>query len=182
MKDLERLFIRELREIFDAEHLLVSALAELAYYAQSPLLKFAIKHHKSQTEKHVERVEQVFRCIGQTPDRLPCDGIEGIIDDAQVSVFEFLGNSALDAALIAAAQKAEHYEIVAYGSLCTWAKELGWTDALRLLKENLSDEKATDRKLTLAAEWLRNPKAKRHDSMKRPPEMAEYLKEATHAD
>lgn len=181
MTNLELLFIRELREMYDGEHLLVSALAELAYYAESPLLKFAIRHHKSQTEKHVRRLEEVFREFGQVPDRKPCDGIEGILDDAQVSVMEFLGNSALDAALIAAAQKAEHYEIVTYATLCCWAEELGKERALDLLKENLSDEKATDRNLTLAAEMLRNRKAKRHDSTKRSAEMAEFLKEATHA-
>lgn len=181
MNDLERLFLRELREMFDAEHLLVCALAELAYYAESPLLKFAFRHHKSQTEKHVKRLEQVFRELGQVPDRKPCDGIEGIIDDAQVTVMEFLGNSALDAGLIAAAQKAEHYEIVTYGTLCCWARELGLEGVFALLEENLKDEKATDRNLTLAAESLRNPAAKRHNYAKRSAQMAEFLKEATHA-
>jgi ferritin-like metal-binding protein YciE len=94
---------------------------------------------------------------------------------------EFMGNSALDAALIAAAQKAEHYEIVTYGTLCSWARELRHEGVLALLEENLKDEKATDRNLTLAAESLRNPAAKRHNYSKRSAEMAEFLKEATHA-
>jgi len=182
MNDLQRLFIRELREVYDAEHLLVSALAELAYYADSRLLKLAFLQHRKQTEKHARRLEEVFKEIGLVPDRRPCDGIEGIIDDAQVSVEEFLGNSALDAALIAAAQKAEHYEITAYGSLCSWAEELKQKRVLNLLKHNLREEKATDKKLTLAAEWLRNPKAKRSHSAKRPTETAEFLKLATHGE
>lgn len=181
MKDLKRLFVLQLREIYDGEHLLISALAELAHYADSYLLKFAIRHHKSQTEKHIERLEKVFRLLNEIPDRRPCSGIEGIIDDAQVAVEEYLGNPALDAALIAAAQKAEHYEITTYGTLCCWAKELGERRVLNLLKENLSDEKSTDHKLSLAAELLRNPKAKQQDSVKRPAEMAEFLKLATHA-
>jgi ferritin-like metal-binding protein YciE len=182
MNDLERLFIRQLREMYDAENLLIPALEELAYYADSRLLKFAFRHHRSQTEKHVERLQKVFKEIGALPDRLPCSGIEGIIDDAQVSVEEFLGNPALDAALIAAAQKAEHYEICAYGSLCSWAEELGCDEALDLLKDNLSDEKFTDHALTLAGEILRNPKANRQDMPKRSSETAEFLKLATHAD
>lgn len=182
MKDLEILFNRELRQMFDCENQLVDALAELAYYAESVLLKTAILHHKSQTEKHVERLEEVFRATGQVPDRMPCKGIEGIIDGAQVAVMEFLGNSAIDAALIAAAQQAEHFEIVSYGTLCAWAKELGYTRALKLLKENLAEEKATDRNLSLAAEMMSNPKARQNDTAKQTTEMAEFLKVATHAE
>jgi ferritin-like metal-binding protein YciE len=178
---LKLAFVRELREMLDAEHLLISTLAEVAYYADSPIVKFAARHHRSQTKKHAERLQRVFSEIGEIADRKPCEGIEGIIDDAQVAVEEFLGNPALDAAMIAAAQKAEHYEITTYGTLCTWAKELGQGTALSLLKDNLSDEKQTDHLLSLAAELLLNPKAKRHESVKRSFEMAEFVKTATHA-
>ena len=182
MSDLRRLFVRQLREACDMEHLLINALAELAFYADSRVLKFAFKHHRSQTEQHAERIQKVFREIGESPDRRPCKGIEGIIDDAQVGVLEFLGNSALDATLIAAAQKAEHYEIATYGTLCCWAKVLGETKSVSLLKKNLSDEKTTDKLLSFAAELLRNPKAKRSESPKRSTETAEFLKLATHAE
>jgi ferritin-like metal-binding protein YciE len=178
---LQRAFVRELREIYDAENLLVSTLAEVAYYADSRVVKLAAGHHRSQTEKHAERLQKVFGDIDEIIDRKPCAGMEGIIDDAQVTVEEFLGNTALDAAMIAAAQKAEHYEITTYGTLCTWARELGYQNTLSLLENNLSDEKQTDHILSLAAELLRNAKAKRHDSVKRSSELGEFVKLATHA-
>lgn len=181
MKGLEKLFIRQLREIYDAEHLLVSALAEVAFYANSAILKFAVRQHKSQTEKHVYRLEEVFRELGHAPDRKRCPGIEGIIDDAQIKVMQFQHNSAQDAALISAAQKAEHYEITTYGTLCSWAKTLGYDEALSLLKHNLKEEISADRKLSFAAELLSNPKAERHATPSRPPDKAEFLKTITHA-
>jgi|ERR1051326_549897 ferritin-like metal-binding protein YciE len=180
LKDFRRVFFRQVREMYDAEHLLISALAELEYYAESRLLRFAFAHHRKQTEKHVENVEKVFKQIGETADRRPCEGIEGIIDDAQVYVEEFLGNSALDSAIIAAARKAELYEISGYLSLYSSAKELGENGALPLFEENLKDERSTDRKLNLAANWFRNPKAKHRESTKRFVETAEFLKLATH--
>jgi len=145
------------------------------------LLKFAVHYHRSQTEKHATRLEKVFRSVDESIDRKPCDGIEGIIDDAQVGVMEFLGNSALDAALIAAAQKAEHYEIAMYQSLILWAHFLGEDDVIGLLDDNLSDEISTDKKLSFAAEYLRNPKAAKRDTSKHTAEEAEFLKMATHA-
>lgn len=177
---LQLAFIRELRQMYDAEHLLINTLEEVAYYATSGVLRFAVRHHRSQTEKHVQRLQKVFGELGETVDRKPCEGIEGIIDDAQVTVEEFLGNPALDAAMIAAAQKAEHYEITTYGTLCTWAKELGERTVLGLLKDNLSDEKTTDHILSLAGELIWNRKAQRHESVKRTSEMGEFVKMATH--
>jgi len=179
--DLRILFLRYLRTAFDAEHLLVIGLNELHYYAASAILKLAIRQHRAQTEKHAERLEKVFSQIGETADRKPCEGAEGILDDAQVSVMEFLGNSALDAALICAAQKAEHYEITTYNSLLLWAHKLGFDEITSLLEDNLSDEISADKKLTFAAEFLRNPKAKKSDRPKRAAEEAEFLKLATHA-
>ncbi|HVM46827.1 MAG TPA: DUF892 family protein [Candidatus Acidoferrum sp.] len=178
--ELERLFVRQLREIFDGEHLLVKALAEVEFYAVSRLLKLAVHYHLSQTRQHVKNVEEAFAALGETADRRPCDGIEGIIDDAQVAVLEFLGNSALDAALIASAQKAERYEMAAYQNLSRWAGQLRRGQVLELLQENLSEEIATDKKLTLAAEMLINPRARRHEMPKQPHEKAEFLKLATH--
>jgi ferritin-like metal-binding protein YciE len=180
--ELERLFVRQLRQMLDGEHLLVPALAEVEFYAVSRLLKLAVHYHLAQTRKHAKRLEEVFTDLGETPDRRPCDGIEGIIDDAQVAVMEFLGNSALDAALISSAQKAERYEISAYDNLCRWATQLGRQKAFGLLQENLNEEVATDKKLTLAAEMLRNRTARRHESARRSQETAEFLKVATHGE
>ena len=180
MNDLERVFVRELREIYDGEHQLAGALAELEKYAKSDLLKLAFRHHLKQTEKHATRLEKVFQEIGETPDRIPCAGIEGIIDEAQTAVEELLDNSALDAGLIAAGQKAEHYEISTYGTLCSWAEQLGRNQVVSLLKENLEDEKETDKALTLLAKTYRNQIAKRHDSPRKSEEAAAFVKAITH--
>jgi ferritin-like metal-binding protein YciE len=168
MTDLETLFVRGLREIFDGEHQLVQGLSELEFCADSRKLKLAVSVHLGQTKKHVHRLEMVFKEIGHTPDRIPCAAIEGIIDEAQLLVKEFTGNSALDAALIAAAQKAEHYEISSYNTLCRWARELGYDNSAELLEENLKDERQTDALLTVLAEWAQNPHARRRDTRKEP--------------
>ncbi|HYG35835.1 MAG TPA: ferritin-like domain-containing protein [Clostridia bacterium] len=166
MNDLEKVFLSELEDIYDGEQQLVKALPEMEKNAESQELKSAIHEHLEQTKNHVNRLERVFRDLGQTPKRRGCKGMEGIIDEGEMLAREFKGNSALDAALIVAGQKVEHYEITSYGSLCTWAKELGRQEALSLLKENLSEEKATDEKLTRLAESARNPEAARHDTSK----------------
>lgn len=180
MNDLRRVFLTNLQEIYDAEHQLAGALAELDQYAESKALKLAFRFHKKQTEKHWERLEEVFELMDSVPSRRACQGIEGIIDEAQTLVMEFLGNTALDAALIAAAQKAEHYEISAYTALCAWAEELGETRVAELLEENLSDEKQTDEALSLLAKTSRNREATRHDSPKKTDEEAEFAKVITH--
>ena len=179
-EELRQLFIFELREMFDAEHLLAQALAELEFYAASKVLKFAFRHHMKQTDKHFARLEKVFKAMDAQVDRRACKGVEGIIDDAQVLVLEFLNNPALDAALMAAGQKAEHYEIAAYCALSSWAKELGENEALALLEKNLSDEKQTDKALTLPASASRNRQAMRHDSPKKSDEEAVLAKAITH--
>jgi ferritin-like metal-binding protein YciE len=166
MKDLETLFVRGLREIYDGEHLLVQGLSELKLCADSRKLKAALFVHLGQTKKHVTRLQQVFEDIGQTADRIPCAAIEGIIDEAQLRVMEFRNNSALDAALIATAQKAEHYEISTYNTLCLWAGELGYESARELLEKNLKEERQTDALLTVLAEWAQNPYAQRRDTTK----------------
>ncbi len=112
-------------------------------------------------------MEQVFRAIGEEPDRRSCKGLEGIIDEGELMASEFKNNSALDAALIEAGQKTEHYEITAYGTLCSWAQELGRPEVASMLKETLQEEKETDQKLTRLAESFRNPEATRHDTEKK---------------
>jgi ferritin-like metal-binding protein YciE len=177
---LEKIFHTRLREMYDAEHLLAQALDELEFYSVSKLLRFAFRHHASQTDKHVTRLEKVFKELQMQLDRRRSKGIEGIIDDAQVLVLEFLGNSALDAALIAAGQKAERFEIITYHGLCTAAEVLGEAEVLSLLEQNLSDEQETDKALTLLAISSLNQEALEHDSPKKTQEEAEFAKAITH--
>ena len=167
MKDLEKLFLTELEDIYDGEQQLVQALSEMEESAASGELKSAFHDHREQTRIHVNRLESVFRAIGQEPHRRSCKGLEGIIDEGEKLAKEFRGNSALDAGLIASGQKAEHYEITSYGTLCSWAQELGNTQVADLLLENLSEEKATDEKLTRLAETYRNPEAAHRDTEKK---------------
>jgi ferritin-like metal-binding protein YciE len=168
MSELKTLFVSGLRDIFDGEHLLVQALSQLKLCAHSLKLKTALFVHLGQTRKHVERLEKVFGEIGESPDRRPCAAIEGIIDEAQLLVKEFSDSEALDAALIAAAQKVEHYEISTYTTLSHWARQLGYFNAAELLEQNLTEERQTDALLTGLAEWALNPQAKRHDTRKEP--------------
>lgn len=177
---LQQFFRMQLHEIYDGEHLLFQALAELEFYSVSKLLKFAFRHHLKQTGKHSNRLEELFRKRDLELHRRACKGIEGIIDDAQVLVLEFLGNSALDAALIAAAQKAEHYEIITYQVLRSAAEQLGEKQAVSVIAANLSDEKETDKALSLLAVTSRNREAMRHDSPKKSSEEAALVKAMTH--
>lgn len=180
MNDLEKLFVSELKDIYDGEQQLVEALAELEESASSGELKSAFREHLQQTKGHVNRLEQVFKEIGEAPKRKACHGIEGIIDEGQMLAEEFDGNSALDAALISAAQKSEHYEITSYGSLCSWADTLGQDTVATLLKQNLKEEKEADAKLTRLAESARNPEAAQRDSKKKSETRAAFSKMATH--
>ncbi len=167
MNDLEKLFVSELEDMYDGEQQLVEALSEMEESAASGELKSAFHEHREQTRTHVNRLESVFRAIGQAPHRRSCKGLEGIIDEGEKLAKEFRGNSALDAGLIAAGQKAEHYEITSYGSLCSWAKELGNAQIAALLHQNLQEERETDEKLTRLAESYRNPEAARRDTEKK---------------
>ncbi len=164
MNDLEKLFVTELKDIYDAEQQLVKALGEMEESAKSTELRSAFHEHLQETRNHVNRLERVFQAIGEEPKRRSCKGIEGIVDEGETLAKEFEENSALDAALIEAGQKAEHYEITSYGTLCSWAEELGRSQALSLLKENLQEEKAADEKLSMLARGRRNREATMHDT------------------
>lgn len=150
-ESLTELFVHELRDIFDAEHQLVSALPKLAEAATAPDLKSGFALHLRQTEEQVSRLERVFEHLGEDPKRETCEGMKGLIKEGNESVKLRGDDATRDAALIAAAQKVEHYEIAAYGTLCSWAQVLGETQALTLLKQNLNEEKQTDEKLTRLA-------------------------------
>lgn len=151
-KDLKDLFLDTLKDIYFAEKKILSALPKMAKAAQSPKLKAAFEKHHTETDAQVERLEQVFASIDETAKGKTCDAIMGILDEGKEVMSEFRGMPALDAGLLAAAQAVEHYEISRYGTLRTWAKELGYTDAVKLLDATLKEEKNTDAALTQLAE------------------------------
>lgn len=152
-------FIDELRDAYDAEKQLTKALPKMAKAATSPKLKTAFEAHLEETRGHVERLEQVFETIGEKARGKHCDGIAGIIEEGKSVMEEDFDESAMDACLIAGGQRAEHYEMAAYGTLVAWAKAMGHTQAARLLEQNLKEEKAADQKLTTLAEGGINSEA-----------------------
>ncbi|KKB12729.1 hypothetical protein VE25_05725 [Devosia geojensis] len=158
-KKLEDLFEDTLRDIYYAERQITKALPKMAKAAQSEELRKGFEQHLEQTEGHIERLEQVFELLGKRARGKTCDAILGIIDEGKTIMDEFKGSAALDAGLISAAQAVEHYEIARYGTLKTWAQELGMAEAVRLLDATLSEEIQTDQKLTQIAEASVNLKA-----------------------
>ena len=160
---LHKLFLNELMDMYHAEQQLVKALPKLAKKAGAQELREAFEAHLRETENHVARLEHVFDSLGESPKKKRCKGMEGIIEEGKEMLEDHLDSEALDAALVAAAQKAEHYEIASYGCLCTWAKLMDHQQALGLLKENLSEEKDADQKLTEIAESIANLEAQAQD-------------------
>lgn len=158
-KMLDDLFHETLKDIYYAEKKILSTLPKMAKAAQSKDLKAAFEKHQEETEGHVERLEQVFELIKATPRGKTCDAINGIVDEGKEIMSDFKGAPALDAGLLAAAQAVEHYEISRYGTLRTWANELGLKDAVKLLEATLEEEKETDATLTKLAETLVNQQA-----------------------
>lgn len=145
---LENVFVEELRDVLHAEKQLTKALPKMARAASNERLREAFQEHLEQTKGQIERIEQAFESLEIKPRAKKCAGMEGLIEEGSEHLEEDAEPEALDAMLIAAAQKVEHYEIAAYGSLCTWGEVLGYDDATKLLKENLSEEKETDALLT----------------------------------
>ena len=148
MKDLNELFLEELADIYDAEKQLVKALPKMAQAAHSQELQSAFEDHLEQTQQHVQRVEEVFRIFDAKAKGKKCEAMAGLIEEAEDIMKEETTEAVMDAALIAAAQKVEHYEIATYGCLRTWAELLGKDDALDLLEETLNEEKDVDESLT----------------------------------
>lgn len=159
IKTMDDLFVHQLRDIYYAEKQIVNALPEMIEKAQDPTLKQGFETHLDETKNHVKRLEQVFRLHGKEAKGVDCPAIDGIIEEAEDVAGEVDDKQVLDAALIAAAQAVEHYEITRYGSLVAWAKQLGRNDCASLLQQNLDEEKATDKKLTSLAESAVNRKA-----------------------
>jgi ferritin-like metal-binding protein YciE len=145
-------FLEELRDAYDAEKQLTKALPKLAKASSSPDLRAAFESHLEETRGHVDRLEQVFESLDERPRGRRCDGIAGIIDEGKSVIEEEFDEATRDACLIAGGQRAEHYEMAAYGTLVAWARGMGHTDAAKLLQQTLEEEKAADKKLTSIAE------------------------------
>jgi len=145
-------FLDELRDAYDAEKQLTKALPKLAKAATSATLRDAFESHLEETRGHVDRLEQVFETLGERAKGKHCDGIAGIIEEGSSIMHEDFDDATMDACLIAAGQRAEHYEMAAYGTLVAWAEGMGHTAAAKLLQQNLDEEKAADQKLTSLAE------------------------------
>ncbi len=158
-KDLKTLFVHTLKDVYSAEQAILKALPTMASAAQSGALKEAFEAHKRETEGQVQRLEQVFKLLGEPAQSVPCEAIHGIIREGEKVLQEFRGGEASDAGLIASAQVVEHYEIARYGTLRAWAKQLGLSEAEGLIKETLIEEENTDSLLSELAEESINPAA-----------------------
>jgi ferritin-like metal-binding protein YciE len=159
IKTMDDLFLHQLQDIYYAENQLVKALPQMAEKATDKQLKQGFLTHLEETKTHVQRLEQVFQMHGSEAKAVDCPAIDGIIEEAEEVAGEVADKTVLDAALINAAQAAEHYEIVRYGSLVAWAKQLGRNDCASILQKTLDEEKATDKKLTTLAESKINLRA-----------------------
>jgi len=152
-------FVDELRDSYDAEKQLTKALAKLAKAATSPQLRAAFENHLEETRGQIERLEQVFELLDEKVKGKHCDGIAGIIEEGKSVMEEDFDDATMDACLIASGQRAEHYEMAAYGTLVAWARGLGQTEAADLLQQTLDEEKAADKKLSQLAEGGINQEA-----------------------
>jgi len=151
-KNLRDLFYDTLKDICFAEKKILTALPKMAKAAQSEELKAAFQKHEGETETHVERLDKVFAELDEPPRGTTCDAIVGIIEEGQEIMKEYKGTPALDAGLLAAAQAVEHYEISRYGTMKTWAQELGLDESVAMLSLTLAEEKKIDQTLTELAE------------------------------
>jgi ferritin-like metal-binding protein YciE len=159
LKTMDDLFLHVLQDVYYAENQIVKALPDMIEKATNRDLTAAFKSHLEETEKQIKRLEQAFELLGEKPKGTKCPAINGIIDEANEVAGEIDNKKVLDAALIAAAQAVEHYEITRYGTLITWAEELGKDAVAKLLAATLKEEKATDKKLSVLAEKKVNLKA-----------------------
>ncbi len=158
-KTLDDLFLDTLKDVYYAEKQLVKALPKMAKAAQDPALKAGFTAHLDETEGHVERLERIFEILQKPARAKTCDAILGILEEGKSIMEDYKGTIALDAGLIAAGQAAEHYEMARYGTLKTWADQLGMAEASKLLEQTLKEEKAADQKLTALAVNQDNAKA-----------------------
>lgn len=158
-KTLDDLFLDTVKDIYFAERQILKALPKMMKAATSPDLQAAFEQHLVETEGHVDRLEEVFTMLGKNPRGKTCEAILGIIDEGKSIMEDFRGTDALDAGLVSAAQAFEHYEIARYGTLKTWANQLGYPEAAALFDATLQEELATDQKLSQVAETALNAEA-----------------------
>lgn len=151
-KSLRDVYVEELQDLYDAENQIIKALPKMAQAASSDELREAFEEHLEQTRTHAERLEQIFEGLGQKAKGKKCKGMEGVIKEGSEILKEDLDEAVMDAALISAAQRVEHYEMAGYGTVRTWATLLQEEQAVSLLEQTLSEEKETDQKLTELAE------------------------------
>ena len=159
IKTLKELFVHELSDAHSAERQMSKALPRLARAAENPQLAAAFETHLEETVGQIERLDQVVELLGIRLKRIKCAAMEGLVEEGKEVIDSIEKGPVRDAALVGGAQKVEHYEIAAYGTLCALAKQLGYDDAVKLLKETLDEEKATDEKLTILAESGGNQRA-----------------------
>jgi ferritin-like metal-binding protein YciE len=159
IKTMDDLFVHQLRDIYYAEAQILKALPKMIDKTSNADLRKGFSDHLEQTRNHVTRLEQVFEMLDLNAEGVDCPAIDGIIEEANEVSGEVDDKRVLDAALIAAAQAVEHYEMTRYGTLVTWAQEAGREDCARLLRETLEEERAADKKLTMIAEREVNLKA-----------------------
>jgi ferritin-like metal-binding protein YciE len=164
LSSLDDLLLHELQDIYNAEGQILKALPKMAKAATSLELKRAFEEHRLQTEGQVERLEQVFKLLGRPVKGRKCEGMAGLLDEGKKTMEQDAEPAVLDAALIAAAQKVEHYEIASYGCVCTYAEMLGYDQVHELLGQTLDEEETTDQRLTALAESVINPEAESQGS------------------
>jgi ferritin-like metal-binding protein YciE len=159
LESLEDLFVDELKDLYSAENQLIKALPKMAKAASSDELRSAFQEHLEQTKEHVNRLEKVFKELNCSPKGKKCRAMEGLIEEGSERLDGDSDGAVKDAALIAAAQRVEHYEIAGYGCVRTYAEQLGHTEAASLLQQTLEEEGAADKKLTHLAEGIINQQA-----------------------
>mgnify|MGYP002716523953 CR=1 FL=1 len=154
MNDLQDLFVDKLKDLYSAEQQGLTAMQQMAQKAQSPDLKQGLQQHIQQSQQQVQRLEQIFQQMGEQPGGVTCEGMKGIVQEGQKTLKEDATPEVLDAAIIAAQQSGEHYEIAGYGTAYTYAKLLKNDQAAQLLEQTLNEEKQTDEKLTQIAQKI----------------------------
>jgi ferritin-like metal-binding protein YciE len=162
MEDLRDLYVEELRDLYSAEKQLLKALPKMAKAATNEELAQGFEEHLEQTKGHVDRLEQIFEELGKKPTGKVCKAMQGLIEEGKELMSEDASEEVMDAGLIAAAQRVEHYEIAGYGTVRTFAKVLGEREAMKLLQQTLEEEAQTDKKLTKLAESTINLEAAQH--------------------
>ena len=158
-KNLEALFLHNLKDIYFAEQQIAKAMPAMIEAAESDELRSALETHGKETQGQLKRLEQIFELMGEKPQGVTCEGILGILKEGEAMLAEFAEGEAFEAGLIAAAQSIEHYEIARYGTLKAWALQLGLTDVAELIEQSLDEETDTDEILTEIAESAINPEA-----------------------